>query len=219
MHRKRGCIMIGVPAFVGMCEHDVRSDLVHQFRDVEDQLEQLKARLPIDVAESAAALRSNPDVGKSVRYLSTSGSRILFSRLEALAVSIPFVARCSIRNVSHDRVGQAGEQSARTNRLIVRVRHHHERGRQSFGESGSLRDPVEYFTRDLVRWAEPSIAIGCDHEIWRKDQTARSFLLRLLLSQPREQKKIFFPLANVERWYEPEIIAVHKRYLGARGRC
>jgi hypothetical protein len=115
--------------------------------------------------------------------------------------------------VGDDRIGQAAEQAARADRFIVRVRYDHESRRQSLLEGGSLRDPVEYLAGDLAWGAIPGIAIGCDHEIRWLYQAARSFLLGRGLLESRDQEKVSFAFLVVKRWYEPQLAAIHERYL------
>jgi hypothetical protein len=63
MHRERSGIVIRVSSFVGMCQHYVGADFVHQIRDVENQLEQLHARFAIHVSEIPASVGSYAQSG------------------------------------------------------------------------------------------------------------------------------------------------------------
>jgi hypothetical protein len=89
---------------------------------------------------------------------------------------------------------------------------------QRFGQGSPLLDALEYLARDLGGRTIAGVAIGRDHQIRRLYQATRNFLFRFEV-EPRDQEKVLLTSLVVERWYEPEVIAIDERYLRARGRC
>src|ERR1700687_1524662 len=122
-------------SFVGMREHDIWADFVHQIRNVENQLEQLHARLSIYVSEIPASVRSYPHVRQCVHNFAAARARVLLACLKSSALCVSHIARRPVGHMCYDCIGKPGQKSTGADCLVVRVRNDHESSRQVLGES------------------------------------------------------------------------------------
>jgi hypothetical protein len=165
MNRERRGVVIGVSAFVWMRKDNVGPDFVDEIRDVEDELEHLETRFTIDVPEPAAAFGRYAEMRESVHDFAAASTRVLFARLESLALSVAFVAGRTIGYVRDDDVRKIGKEAARTDCLVVRMRDDNERVRKCRRDRLTFRDAVQDFARDFGRQLIPGIVTRRNNEL------------------------------------------------------
>ncbi|GAC1409165.1 MAG: hypothetical protein NVSMB53_00970 [Gemmatimonadaceae bacterium] len=217
MNRECRGIVIRVAAFVWVREHDVGSHLFNQIRDVEHELYHLLSRFPIDIAESAASVRSDSHMCECIRDLASPGTGVLFASSKSFALRVPLVAGCAICYVHNNGIGNSGEEPAGPNRFVVRMGHDHEYARMRPPESRALDNGIEHCVRDFCRRPVARIPIWVDDENRSSNQGRRSLPIRLMfLDQARDEKKIA-PISrrvvSVEREGHSELVALSEWYL------